>query len=620
MLLLPPFVVSAQVPARQASSPPQAPQAPPLTAPQPMAPAPPSPQSASPGQPNPQGVPPLPLPPSPDAVAVPSAGEALPARPLPDSLEAVFGCERAEAGAPGYALPPGFDAGAGFACVSGALVPETPGTPGVLHRWLPAAPAGGQRLQFAAAARVQVVPGRNADAGFGLIGGAEDVSAPGSTQQSPTPQGPAPQSVGLQSPAPQLRVRIGANGLALETGGAPTPLLPVQGLAQGEPGSTDSGFGAGWMAAPRGSYDVALLRDGDGDTLVSMTLPDTVSHSAAFRLHGLALPPCMEAPCLADAAGRPAPPARFEVRVQAETDRVTFASYALQAAAPESAMLLPPHASATGGVGVLLRWNLSAGGGICAPGESACTDVFAWVPPTYQGTQPSKWVIVLHGFGENAQVVQGEYNSGAAPLADTLYRQGFVIVSLDNTNRNCYGNQQCVDDLTHLSALLHSELTLETEPYLMADSMGGFQMLNAIATGAVHPRAVAGFCVNTNLDWDYRSGGAQGVIDAAYGIPGQPYGQATEGWDPQRASGEALQRLVATPMLLIASDGDPVVMLDENSASFAAMLEAKGGHAEVLRKSSNAHVPPAVFDGEAVARFFHAHEASAAPVLQSTHP
>lgn len=501
----------------------------------------------------------------------------------PLRFTAIFACTGPAGEGETSGLPEGFDQGAGYACASGALKTQHPGTAAYVARRLPP----GQATSSAAAGMtVQYTPGANGGATVGWSG--------------------APVAEPAEDLKQRLFVTVDAGGFALDAEGALHMLLPAAGAATGKPGSTDSSFGVGWAAPTPGDYEVGMLVQGDGSVLVSLMHPGTVNNSASFRLPGVSLPTCAS-PCgeLGHAGGVQS----FELGVTSAADVISKAGYVLGPSAVVGGaggkLLLPQAADGTLGMGLLLRWFISAEGVSCEAGATGCMNVFAWVPPAYAATKANPWVIAMHGFNEDAHVVQVGYNNGGADVSDTLFKQGMVIVSMENVNRNCYGNAQCVKDVRNVVKTVQGALSLEAQPYVMADSMGGFQMLNSIAQGAVKPRAAVGFCINTDLAWDYLSGNAGAVIDAAYGVTQPTYSEGTAGFDPMLAKGEALKNLAAVPMLLISSPGDPIVNMAANTTALAAKLKKAGGHVQVLDTGAAGHVVAADFPGAAVAEFLN---------------
>ena len=163
---------------------------------------------------------------------------------------------------------------------------------------------------------------------------------------------------------------------------------------------------------------------------------------------------------------------------------------------------------------------------------------------------------------------------------------------------------QCDLDVAAVSELYQSTLSLQTQPYVLADSMGGFTVLNAISARAIVPRAVVGWCINTDLAWDYISGGAAAPLTADYDISAaHPYAVATAGYDPM-LQGSSIY--AAIPFALWSSYADTVVSRAVNTDRFAAMIN-QGGGSVVVHTSSGGHLDESNFDPAAVVAFFRMH-------------
>lgn len=231
-------------------------------------------------------------------------------------------------------------------------------------------------------------------------------------------------------------------------------------------------------------------------------------------------------------------------------------------------------------------------------GEGGST---AQIPLSYHQGTPSRWVIYLHGYDQTASTI---WTGNYATVANALLSSDYVVISMNNTVQNCYGNPQCSTDVANLVRLYRQVLTLEPEPYVMADSMGGFTLLNAIASGSIAPRAVVGWCINTNLSWDFFSGGAAAPITSDYGIsPASSYDTATSGADPMLDPGAVF---ASTSFALWSSYSDTVVLRSENTDPFTARVEAAGGSVAVYTSEGN-HLDASNFDAAAVLAFFNAH-------------
>ncbi len=223
------------------------------------------------------------------------------------------------------------------------------------------------------------------------------------------------------------------------------------------------------------------------------------------------------------------------------------------------------------------------------------------IPATYRQGVASPWVLYLHGFNQDANTM---LSGGYGEVEALLVKSGYVVIGMTNTTQNCYGNAQCSVDVAAVSALYQSTLSLQTRPYVLADSMGGFTALNAISAGAIVPRAVVGWCINTDLAWDYVSGGAAAPVTADYDISAaHPYAVATAGYDPMLQSSSVYATI---PFALWSSYSDTVVSRAVNSDRFAVMIN-QGGGSVVVHTSSGEHLDASNFDPAAVVAFFRVH-------------
>jgi hypothetical protein len=222
------------------------------------------------------------------------------------------------------------------------------------------------------------------------------------------------------------------------------------------------------------------------------------------------------------------------------------------------------------------------------------------VPASYNPKAASRWVIYFHGYGETADVIlSGEFGN----TMQELVNHGYVVVAMNNTVQNCYGNAQCSKDVAALIQNYRSVLNLEPEPYAIAESMGGFTMLNAIAAGVMHPKAAVGWSLNTNLAWAYAYG-AGPVIAADYEITqSNSYQLATAGYDPML---DEAKTFAAVPFELWSSYADEVVPRAENTDPFAGLVNAAGGHVTV-KTSTGGHLDESTFRAGAVVDFFNKH-------------
>ena len=175
---------------------------------------------------------------------------------------------------------------------------------------------------------------------------------------------------------------------------------------------------------------------------------------------------------------------------------------------------------------------------------------------------------------------------------------------MTNTVQNCYGNAQCNNDVAAVAQLYKSKLSLEPEPYVLADSMGGLTMLNAISAGIIHPKAAVGWAISTDLQWDYNFGGGHILITEDYRISAtNPYPMATAGYDPMLVVNAAY---AAVPFTLWASYDDTIVLRSANTDRFAAVVNKRGGHV-VVNSASGEHLDSSNFVPSEVVAFFDAH-------------
>ncbi len=541
-------------------------------------------------------------------------------------------------------VPAGFDTAINVSCTQGYVTPQAPGKPMQLLRNLepatevsspigPGVPQAGETASEAqsapqpqsAASRTEAVPpllnsfvlqfrGNFAPGNLGTsVGFNASAIEPPSTDSTTQP---ASTDSRTQPASADLLVAFRSTGIGVETNGSFTAYLPDTGSSLGVAGSTDSGQAPnkryGWSAPGPGMYDLSLFRQADGSAVLSIMHAGTVNNSASFLIPALPLPVC-SSPC--GARGSEAGLQQFEiVGTTPGTDRIAGALYQFgptgedrQSSTRE--LVLPAQHEGGYRAGAFLRWYITAGGAPCKPGAPSCMNVWAVIPPAYDPQRKNKWLVAAHGYGEDGQIFQQEYNTKGATVSDTLWNQGYVLVTLDNVNQNCYGNQQCVTDIANAVAQVRGALSLEDDPYAMADSMGGEQMLNAITHGIIHPKAFAGFCINTNLKWqnDPAHGKQAPLIKTAYHFhSAADYPTATAGYDPLLAEGEALNRLTSVPMILFESPTDPIVDKVANTDAFAAMLKRAGGNVRVV-STTGGHLAPSNFQGQVVADFFSAH-------------
>ncbi len=466
-----------------------------------------------------------------------------------------------------YSTPVGWDYATGQSCLQGFVQPITSGSPMNLARSMQF--TGGdqpQATQFTVSARMKYIAGSNIGASIGFNA--------------------APEKTVSTNTALHVLLTLTSNGWVLDNQGTTTQLQPTAGSNSGTHQTTDSGPNPGggyygWNPEANGTYDATLMIPGDGSIIVSIVALGSPQNSVSFRLAGQTLPTCAS-PC--GTRGAAAGLQNVEVDAFGGADRIGEVAYSIGGPRPTSYDI--PHRSGYYNGGMMLRWPVTG-------------NLWAWIPPGYMRNAPNKWVIVSHGFNETSQVVQTEY----LQVTNLLMQQGYVIVALDNNTQNGYGNASNMTDIQTALATVRASLSLAPQPYMLADSMGGFQMLNSVAMGAITPKALVGFCINTNLGWDYTAGGAAAPIMADYGISGSnPYAAATAGYDPMLDVGSPLDKLIAVPMLLFSSPGDTVVLKSQNTDPFAARVNAAGGNVSVVQTTGN-HLDQSNFNGPAVLSF-----------------
>ncbi len=466
-----------------------------------------------------------------------------------------------------YSTPQGWDYANGHSCLQGFVQPLTSGTFMSLARSMQF--TGGdqpQATQFTVTARMKYLIGSNVGASIGFNS--------------------APEKTVSTSAALHVLLTLTSNGWVLDNQGTITQLQPTNGSSSGVHQITDSGPNPsggyyGWNPEANGTYDATLMIPGDGTIMVSIVALGSPQNSVSFRLTGQTLPTCAS-PC--GTRGAAAGLQNVEVDAFGGADRIGEVAYSIGGPRPTSYDI--PHRSGYYNGGMMLRWPVTG-------------NLWAWIPPGYMRNAANKWAIVSHGFGEDSQVVQTEY----LQVTNLLMQQGYVIVALDNNTPNGYGNADNINDIKTALATVRASLSLAPQPYMLADSMGGFQMLNSVAMGAITPKALVGFCINTNLGWDYTAGGAATPITADYGISASnPYATATAGYDPLLATGMPLDRLTAVPMLLFSSPGDTVVLKSQNTDPFAAKINSAGGSVTVVQTTGN-HLDQSNFNGPLVLSF-----------------
>lgn len=371
------------------------------------------------------------------------------------------------------------------------------------------------------------------------------------------------------SRAQQFGVRVEAMGVSLCNAGNCTVLLPG-------------------TALPAGAYDFTLMLPGDGMAIVSVVAANPAdTEGKAFRLPYRV----------------PVPLNNIEVETGVIADQITAFASSVDRSGEVVAYPIP-HRNGYANSALMIPLPITA--------ETSRTTAYAWIPPGYRNDGENRWVLVGHGYLQSGQMITLQYNSAPHRLGVALMRNGYVTVTVDNTVASCWGNGQCVADLKNVRDAVEKAISLQDQPYLLGDSMGGLQILNAVSSGVIQPKALVGICINTNLSWIYYKqnlGGAP-LIGEAYGFTtDEGYASATASFDPQIAAsvaGAAQSRLIAVPMLLFASDQDAVVLKASNADLFARTLKAAGGDVTVIG-TTGPHEDPSNFDGDRIVNFLNQH-------------
>ncbi|MGI4830850.1 MAG: alpha/beta hydrolase family protein [Janthinobacterium lividum] len=369
--------------------------------------------------------------------------------------------------------------------------------------------------------------------------------------------------------AEQFGLRVGTTGVSLCQADTCTLLLP------------NAFLGAG-------TYDFTLMLPGDGTAVVSVIAASPAdTEGRAFRVPYTV----------------PLPVNNVEVETQAVGDQIT--AFASSVDRGGEAVVYPiPHREGYANSALMIPLPVT--------GEGSKTVAYVWIPPGYRDDAENKWVLTGHGYSQSGQMITQQYNSNAHRLGRALMDNGYVTVTMDNTVTNCWGSQPCVADIKTVAAAVQSAFSLQSQPYLLGDSMGGLQILNATAQGVIQPKALVGICINTNLHWIYfkQNQGGVSLLRGAYGFTtDEQYASATAGFDPQVAAataGTAQANLVAVPMMLFSSDQDVTVVKAFNAALLAKTLNAAGGKATVVN-TTGAHEDPSNFAGDKIVAFFNQH-------------
>jgi pimeloyl-ACP methyl ester carboxylesterase len=233
--------------------------------------------------------------------------------------------------------------------------------------------------------------------------------------------------------------------------------------------------------------------------------------------------------------------------------------------------------------------------------ESDANGVPTWaiLPPSYNPQVANPWIIYDHGIGQSIASIAAR--PPQSNFVHSLTLAGFVVIASDYRNLACWGNQECVEDISNLQALWRSRLNLSPRPFVIGESMGGIVTWNAISHGALKPLAVVGIYPGCNLAVFYSKRVFRPTIQTAYGfVSPAGYAGATRGSDPILTPPSAFADF---PIEIWASYSDRVVLRSKNEDPFAQAINAAGGSVTV-HPSRGRHGDPSNFDADAVIAFF----------------
>lgn len=230
---------------------------------------------------------------------------------------------------------------------------------------------------------------------------------------------------------------------------------------------------------------------------------------------------------------------------------------------------------------------------------------WAILPSSYSGKTATPWIIYDHGFGQTIESIL--QNNPYSDFVKALAAAGFVVVASDYRDLECWGNEDCAEDIANLQSLWRSQLNLAAKPFVIGESMGGIVTWNAISHGTLTPMAVVGIYPVCNLAAMDGSGNPAFVstIQSAYGYASQAgYAAATKGYDPMLTPASEFTRF---PIVIWASNSDHIVKRSLNEDPFVRAIRSAGGNA-IIHTSGGDHGDPSNFDAPAVISFFQSLE------------
>jgi hypothetical protein len=187
------------------------------------------------------------------------------------------------------------------------------------------------------------------------------------------------------------------------------------------------------------------------------------------------------------------------------------------------------------------------------------------------------WVFWAHGAGDSAD---GIFSPRNRPIADALLQAGFIIVATDYSERDCWGSPSCVRDVSTAISTARERFPLDGDPHVYTGSMGGFVILNSIAHGVIHPRAIYAAFPGYDLGSMYQDGRGYFArsIENAFGFhnPAQ-FEVATGGYNPKDGDPSLFRSI---PFEISCSPADTAVNCERNGKALTTAVRAVGGTAQ----------------------------------------
>lgn len=241
--------------------------------------------------------------------------------------------------------------------------------------------------------------------------------------------------------------------------------------------------------------------------------------------------------------------------------------------------------------------------------RSAYNGMLVIAPASYTNTTKNPWVLVCHDFHTD---VFGTVQQGMQGLFEPLLNAGYVLVMMNQTTQDTWGNQSAMTDLVEMLSEISTAFNLEAAPYVAGIGMGALVALNGIQRGIIVPRAFVGFSPVTALGAFYQYEVSQAAFDpgaeprqlsieSAYNFTGaENQASATNGYDPSLANPVLF---AGVPMILWQNDDDNVINANANAIAFAAAVNGAGGNVSIIN-SIGGYLDGAEFDGATVVNFF----------------